>query len=43
MKTKKKKEYLSPTTDVVELRTEGQLLQVSGGGYDAFSNGGVLF
>ena len=33
MDTKKKKKYAAPTTDVVELRTEGQLLQMSGGDF----------
>lgn len=43
METKKKKEYAAPTTDVVELRTEGHLLQMSGGGYPQWDNGGDLF
>ena len=33
MDKKKKNEYAAPTTDVVELRTEGQLLQMSGGDF----------
>lgn len=43
METKKKKEYASPTTLVVELKTEGYLLQISGGDYDSFIEGGLLF
>ena len=43
MKKRKKKEYASPTTDVVELKTEGYLLQISGGDYDPFIDGGILF
>lgn len=40
---KKKKEYAAPTTDVVELRTEGQLLQMSGGDFPEWFDGGDLF
>lgn len=43
MDTKKKKEYAAPTTDVVELRTEGQLLQMSGGDFPEWFDGGDLF
>ena len=43
MEIKKKKEYAAPTTDVVELRTEGHLLQMSGGDYPDWFDGGELF
>ncbi len=46
METKKKKEYAAPTTDVVELKTEGHLLQMSSinpGPYPGFGDGGDLF
>ena len=43
METKKKKVYAAPITNVVELRTEGQLLQLSGGDYTLWGEGGYLF
>ena len=42
MEKKKKKEYVAPVTDPVELQTE-RILCVSGGDYPQWGNGGNLF